>query len=340
MLPVTSSTSNSDSPWAFLLRCAAFLAFWIVLCQPLRLVWGPYPEITPPTRSGDELRLIRDDAHYDHLLMLTDKGALAEAARADVVFAGNSRVQYGIDFGVVKSQFDAVGLRPYWLAFPYEERAHFVRDVMLAGDLRPKLLVLHIDAMTFDRDYSRYWEHFRAIGLERAKFEDFKTQTRNRCWRLFMRVVPLQQLEFRSYWMKWLRVPTIYRSMQYGDWVVTYPPFLRHRARLFPPADQGRRLSEEELLRAHSFVEFCRARGTEVVFMTVPNSTSSEGLTHQLGGRLKVRVLPTNWEGMHTFDYSHLVPDSARRNTRGMLQSLRDTPEWRDAFDAPRKSDF
>jgi len=322
------------------MRCAAFLAFWVLLCQPLRLVWGSYPSHPAPTRDGDELRLIGDDSHFDHVMMLTDAEALDEAAKADIMFAGNSRVQFGIDFNVVVKELEEVGARPYWLSFPYEERARFLRDVMEAGDLHPRLLVLHVDGITFDRDYSRYWEHYRELGIRRAALEDAKIKSRNDAWRAFMRVVPLKQLEFRSSWLKWIRVPAIYRSINYGDWTVAYPGLYRYEAKLYRPANPKNRKLQGDLLRAHEFVEFCRERGTEVVFMTVPNPTSNEVLAHQLGRRMRVSVLPIEWGDMNTFDFSHLEPDSARRNTKRVMIWLRETREWRRTFGQAEEPDF
>jgi hypothetical protein len=340
MLPATSSTSNSNSPWMFLLRCVAFLAFWIVLSQPLRLLWGSYPDEPVPTREGDTFRAIREDAHFDHLMMLTDREALAEAAKADIMFAGNSRVQYGIDYGVVTKQLARIGVRPYWLAFPYEERARFLMDVMEAGDLRPKLLILHVDANTFDRDYSRYWDHYRAMGMERASYEDFKIRTRNKVWRAFMRIAPLRQIQFRTFRPYWLRVPSVYRSVKFGDWVVAYPGFLRYKSKLYRPANRKSRSQLGESTRAHEFVEFCRARGTEVIFMTVPNPTSNEEFARRIGHGLGVTVLPIEWGDMSTFDFSHLDPKSARRNTMRVVLWLSRTGEWQRVFEMEEEPDF
>lgn len=327
-----SFISSSDRPPALAARALAFLVLWCVASQVFRPLSGGFPVFPAPSRPGDEFWLAGDDYNYDHQEFLYREGRLEAAKAGNLLFTGNSRMQFGMDHDTAVSMLEGTGARPFWFAFPYEERARFGLDLIELGDLRPRLVVLHVDAITFDRDYSPYAEQLLAKSEATVWRELYSTQWRNGIWRGFMRIVPIPQHKFRSADFRFIRQTWTYRSARDGDWQLPSTSFYRESMPLMRPGGLLPRKSLDHLRRAFSYVQALKHRGAEVVMVCVPNNTSNEELARRLAAKLRVSFIETTWSGATTFDFSHLDDVTARRYTRQTIERLMATPEWERAF--------
>jgi len=329
---VTSSTSNSESPNGLLARALAFLLVWIAISQAFRPWSGNFPHHVPTTREGDTFYLSGDGNIYDYTGFMQDASRLEAARRGSLLLAGNSRVQFGVDRDTVQEAIAGTSAKPFWLGLPYEGRAGDTLTMIERGDLRPKLLVMHVDWITFDRDHSPFVDTMLAKSPARVLWDTASIKLRNRLWRGFLSLVPVRQHWFRHGEYRYIRQAWLYRSVREGDWVPAKSYVLGRSAPIGRPTEDAPRDSYAHLERAARFVTALRARGCDVAFISIPNDKSNEVLARRMAQKLGISFIEPDWRHMKSFDQSHLDRASARAFTLKMMRDLKTTPEWERAF--------
>ncbi len=332
----SSSTSSSKGPYALFGRMVVFAALTWALAQGFRLFGLSYPHWEPPVRAGDHLYLAADDFFYDHVAyMFEETGPIEAARRADLLFLGNSRMMFGVNYQGVMEALEGTGAHPHWMGLGVGETWKLPTEIVQERHLAPKLVVVNCDADYFGKGYSVFAKYLKALGPERSLKMARNKNQKNRRWRLLMRIFPVPQFDPWSLSLKHTRVPYVYRSVEYGDWVVVDPALMEKATQAITkpgPAPLPENFPQQ-VENARRLLDLTRARGGEMVFIVVPNHDHDESVALALGRELGVTVLvEPDWTGYETFDVSHLKPASSLRYTRHIFAKLKETPEWRRAF--------
>lgn len=320
------------APYRLAARLVVFLLLLAACLQVFRPLGYAYPKVYLPHRDGDTFYLGYDDYNYDHAYFLfNEKGVTQAPKKASLLFVGSSRVLLGIRFENVMGHLAGTGVRPFWLAFGQNEPYHFMKMLIERDDLRPKLVVLNADSTLFRPTASGLVQAMQKSGRESVLAQAAERLRVNGHLRMFWELVPVPRYvdgKLRS-----TNVPYLYRSMEYGDWVVAAPKFYEHKRESVGngwapiPADYGAQLE-----RARGFVKELQERGAEVVLTVVPCPGMGNPPAQKLGQDLGVSVLTMDWTDLVTFDSSHLDPPSATKYTEFLMTELPKTPEWKRAF--------
>ncbi len=332
-----SSTSNSDSPYRFFVRIALFLLLLAATTQVFRLFDLGYPTINAPTREGDRIYLAWDNANYDHLEYMFDGGAVRHAADADILLLGNSRLMMGVRFDALMRALSGTNLKPHWLGFAQGEPHDLPERIVEQANLAPRLAIMNVDNNFFTPGTSLYTQSLDKLGKDKALETYAARAENNRFWRSWQRYFPIPQINRWDWKLEHKRLPLLYRSETYGDWLYSAPEIMIRESQSFGkphesalPPDYDVQLEE-----ARKFVTLLRERGTEIVFITVPNPNGGEHLARAIGNELGVEVVTLPWEGYTTFDTSHLRIESAEKFTRLMMEQVMETEAWNRALNPP-----
>lgn len=308
-----------------------FLITFIVLCIALNIVsrrglvdglaighMRPVP---------DASIVVLDGPHYvEHAALHHDVGGfIDQARRADVLILGNSRAQCGFDPRVLEDSATEGGPTFYNLACGEGENIAFGRSLIERHDLRPETVIVPIDHLVLDDEFtdtaskaiaSPRWTAFRSM-LE----GDARWRLARRLHQLLPRADWFQHPGLRNRWY-------IARDVSTGSWRLLERPEGDHPAVAdAPPGDV--QFDDERLADARTFVESMNARDIDVVFTHVPSAIQSPRQAIDAAAALDVPLILVPGDELRTFDRSHLHPDSARRFTESFveqLSALRDRP--------------
>ncbi len=331
--PLPAPAAASGSFRQTLARGLAFAALLALLIQGFRLFGFTYPDPPAPTRAGDRLYLSADDYFYDHIeYMYRDDGPIEAARRADLLFAGNSRLMFGIQYDAVVEALRDTGVRPHWFGFGLGEAWELPARLIREKDLAPPLVLINADEDFFSKGLTAYSKYLMRLGPKGAFDLAERRQRKNEQWRFMMRLFPVPQWVALHGELEFTRKRDMYRSETFGDWLLADPLVTEKATQTFhkPSAKPLPPDFETQAQNAIEMVQLIRSRGGEAIFIVVPNLDADETVAQALGKRLGVRVLAEkSWDGYQTFDASHLNPPSARRYTRSIMAQLKETPEWR-----------
>lgn len=228
------------------------------------------------------------------------------AIDADVLFLGNSRVQFGFSGPSFTDWFDAHDRRPYLLGFGYGQNSAFVGP--LIERLQPKARLYVINSMGFFRDVPAGPGPAVVADGEEARRYVFK-----KLWqgphRLLCGVAPALCGGSRAF----------YRNRQTGEWVHAgaiaesgYPYVDR-------PADMAVVAAEAPLARA--FIDALPVDKSCVIFTFVWTPENETETARALAAELGVTFIAPPLEGLSTFDGSHLDAPSVERWVAAFTQA-------------------
>jgi hypothetical protein len=258
-------------------------------------------------------------ADYEHGAFAFDLEPAAEnsAADADVLFLGNSRLQYAFSTSATADWFSAASTRYYLLGFTYLENILFTEELLRKIRPRAKVYVINVDDF-FVRTES---------PPVQTILHDPTARTRYETKRLWQRVHPLCKIfalicrhEF-----------AIFRSRETGTY---YADGTTNSAKIAPVSyDEvvSRNVVDANIANAVDFLKDL-ARDKCVILTLVPfvgtKIGDAEAIATSLGMKL---VTPGNLEGLQTWDGYHLDRPSAERWSRAFFQAA--GPEIRSCLD-------
>jgi hypothetical protein len=247
-------------------------------------------------------------ADYDHGAFWFDlePEATAAAANADVLFLGNSRMQFGLSTAATDEWFSQASAKYYLLGFSYNANVAFEEPLLEKLKARPRLYVLNLDEF-FGRAES---PPARAVMRERSAPGRHEQK---RQWQTFHRLlcgnVPPLCGNARAF----------YRTRHTGSWVwygggvtsspVSYDRSIDH-AVVQDSEEQG-----TEFLSHLSIDRQC------VIGTIVPTVQTSFGTAEAVAETLALTFVAPAVTDLRTFDESHLDADSARRWSAAFFQA-------------------
>jgi hypothetical protein len=259
---------------------------------------------------------------YEHGAYFFDlePSAIEHLRTADVIFFGNSRVQYAFSTDALQQYFRERSIRYYLLGFGYQDRAAFALALIEKYHLKPKAVV--IDADPFFDDYlslpaakivgdARHLWITTPAWLEYVKKKQLIKFQLSAC-RLYASACSSQQ-------------PALYRSRTDGAWIWRD---LFGKPREQPiDAQPGEYLPKEEAVADQSIAaKFLLSVGVKpscAIITAIPNSNvDTTAYAADIGNLIGAPVVQPLIPGLATIDGSHLTASSAARwSTEFLRQS-------------------
>ena len=323
-----------------------FASLWFPSLNPIPQLQDklPFPEQQWYLAWGREIN------HKDHYVLYYDIGvSIDHARRSDVLFLGNSRVLFGLPYGVMSPFFEGVGLRYFNMAFGHGETNVFPMRIIQKHDLRPKIVVVNADrfftgipsefAQSVMPIYGGQNPHqvsgyYDTIPRRRRFWEELKANlevktsffVQDRLQAIFPYLIPRDRTLTES--------PLLYRSSVNGSWLELNWPSRNLPVRM--------RKKRHEISASH--IEFARAfqtemnrRGASLVLMLVQANQASASRAAQLAVALDVPLIAPELDGLTTSDGSHLSRESAKRFASAFLKEFQNLPCFGRIVSEPRR---
>jgi hypothetical protein len=247
-----------------------------------------------------------------------EPSALNFARNADVLFLGNSRLQFAFSTSATADWFSAASARYYLLGFSYFENMIFAEPLL--SKLRPlaKVYVISVDDF-FERTESPPVKTIFHDPAARSRYET------KRLWQsAHERVCKMVPAICR-------RENTIFRSRETG----AYSRSGHFSVENITPASYDRGVSEDVVKRnAAAAIDFLSRLPVQkdcvILTMTPTVGTKIENFEAIAAALGKVLVMP-EIPGLQTFDGSHLDPPSAERWSQAFFEAA--GPEIRSCLE-------
>jgi hypothetical protein len=270
----------------------------IFSCQAAGYGSDRYAAYCQATKYGD----------YDHGAFWFDlePEASSAAKNADVLFLGNSRMQFGFSSEAVSHWFSSAAVRYFLLGFSHDANHNF--EAPLLDKLGPQAKVYVINSDLFFEEYLS--PPVRAVTRDRSAKARYQQK---RGWQRIHRALCES-------------VPSIcgdeiafFRSRETGDWLV-----------------QGGRLEsapvsyvegiDQEVLEAYTaagrkFLSHLPVARECVILTMVPKLGTSSETAEAVASALGLNLVAPRLEGLNTFDGSHLDQQSRERWSAAFIEA-------------------
>jgi hypothetical protein len=241
----------------------------------------------------------RNYGDYDHgaFWFGLEPAAIDAAAKAQVVFIGNSRMQFGLSSQALADWFRSAGVSYYLMGFAYDANHTF--EGPLIAKIHPKARVYVVNLDKF----------FEAETLPiKAVLHDSGAKARYDQKRLWQSVhkslcttLPLVCGNEVSF----------FRSRDTGSWKVFGEGFSSKPVSYDNQVDQ--RIVTAYSALGQAFLSRLPVPRECVVLTTVPTVNSSQGTARAVASALGLPLVAPELAGLNTFDASHLDQPSAER---------------------------
>jgi len=296
--PLRWARRGSAVVYVAVVLCSVIVAFGyglrthgVFACSAGGYASGSYLAYCQAERYGD----------YDHGAFWFDlePQASRSAAQADVLFLGNSRMQFAFSAAATQEWFTTVASSYYLLGFSHDENLTFAGPLLGKLRLRARVVVINVDQF-FDNTVT--W-------LGRAVFQDSQSRSR---------------YERKQFWQSLHRrvcgafafvcgnAVTFYRLPETGSWQL-------HGAADFkatPVADAtdpGTADLRHQVALAQGFVARLPARRDCIVLTMAPWAQTRRSEAAAIANALGLDLVAPQLEGLATYDGSHLDRKSAER---------------------------
>ena len=248
-------------------------------------------------------------ADYEHGAFAFDLEAEAEtfARDADVLFLGNSRLQFAFSNAATAVWFSVASARYYLLGFTYYENMLFAEKLLRKIRPRAKVYVINVDGF-FDRTETQPVKTILHDPTAQSRYETKRNwqHVHDPICKMFAAICRHQF--------------AIFRSRETG----TYYPDGWAQLQKITPVSYDPTLSQNEVDRdtsaARDFLkEFTRDKC--VILTLVPSSATKIGYADAIAKGLGMKlVTPGGLDGLQTWDGYHLDQPSAERWARAFFQ--------------------
>jgi hypothetical protein len=233
-------------------------------------------------------------------------GASRNASAADVLFIGNSRLQFGLSGTSLESWFREQGLSYYFLGFGYDENMNFYGPLLKRLEPRARAYVINADD---------FFVELESVPAQEVMY-DVSARGRmllKQAWQLPHRALcaPLRRLCGNA--------TSFYRRHETGEWrhagetaAFNYPT--RDR-----PVDEAQ--VSVEIPRAETFIASLPVDHRCVFLTYIWTPFNGRASAAALADALGMELISPELSGLHTIDNSHLDPPSAERFSAAFIAS-------------------
>ncbi len=257
---------------------------------------------------------------FDHGAFWFDlvPGVRENLQSADVLFLGNSRMQFGFSGESTRRWFSEVGARYYLAGFAYWENVNFEIPLLKKLAPTPKMFIVNVDSY-FVPDQT---EPAKAVMHDPSALGHYR---RKEFWqgphRLICDELPKICGDNESFFRS---VSTGYYLRQGGDpgaYTVSEDPKIDSASFAYSVG------AAEQLMRALPVDRSC------VLFTIVPTNATKRAQAETLAQKLDVQFISPQMPGLTTFDHSHLDAASAARWSAAFFDQAE--PQVRRCLSAP-----
>jgi hypothetical protein len=246
---------------------------------------------------------------YDHgaFWFALEPTARASAASADVLFLGNSRMQFGFSAPALGRWFAANGFRYYLLGFSHLENATFIGPLLQRLHAKARAYVINLDGFFTDQE--------TLPGSDVMRGPDTRVRyVAKRNWQAFHRLICTWQPVLCGNGM------SFYRQRETGEWRLDgFAGRNRSDAEVELPVDAARVAREK--VDAEKFIAGLSVDRRCVFLTYVPSPERNDRATAAaLASALGLPLISAKIEPMRTFDGSHLDRESAQRFVEAFFQ--------------------
>jgi hypothetical protein len=252
---------------------------------------------------------------YDHgaLWFGLEPGVREAAAAADVLFVGNSRMQFGFSAPALGRWFADAGARYYLLGFSHNETAKFTQPLLASLQPKARAYVINVDKFFFERESPPAGEVMYGPDV-RARY------AAKRAWqaphRLLCGALPALCGNAISF----------YRQRDTGEWSYDgsegiISKVIEADRPVYAGGDP--KLMSVAAANARSFKDFLDGLGVApgcVILTYVPSTENNRRLANAIAASVGLDLLAPRGEGLRTIDGSHLDRDSAETFTTDFLE--------------------
>lgn len=266
--------------------------------------------------DGRYLGYCQADAYgdYDHgaVWFGLEKGVREAAAAADVLFVGNSRLQFGFSAPALDDWFARAGARYYLLGFSNNETAKFTEPLLEGLAPAARAYVINVDKFFFERESPPAGEVMHGADVRR-RYEA------KRAWqaphRLICGTLPAlcgNEISF-------------YRQRDTGIWSYDGSNGIVAQTIESDRPDYvggDPKQMAEMAANARSFKAFLNGLGVAegcVILTYVPSTENNRRLANAIAAALDLELIAPQGEGLSTIDGSHLSRESAEVFTADFL---------------------
>lgn len=251
---------------------------------------------------------------YDHgaVWFGLEPGVREAAAAADVLFLGNSRLQFGFSAPALGQWFEGAGARYYLLGFSHNETAEFTEPLLASLQPKARAYVINVDKFFFERESPPAGEVMHA--------PDAATRyAAKRTWqaphRLLCGALPAlcgNEISF-------------YRQRDTGEWRYDGANgIVAETVEDDRPDYAGGdpKQMAQVTKNARAFAAFLDGLGVPrdcVILTYVPSTENNRRLANVIATALDQDLIAPDGKGLRTIDGSHLDRDSAQVFTTAFL---------------------
>jgi hypothetical protein len=244
---------------------------------------------------------------YDHgaIWFGLEPAAIDAATNAQVLFLGNSRMQFGFSSKATADWFSSLSESYYLLGFSHDENYTF--EAPLVRKLRPraKVYVINID-LFFERSES---------GPGRTVMRDESARTRYEQKRQWQRI---HKAICTTYKAVCGQEAAFFRSRSAGAWLVAGGRFTSEPVSYDQDINQNVLASYTTL--GKEFLPSLSADRACTILTIVPTVKTGVGTAKAIAAALGLNLVAPRLAGLITFDQSHLDPESAQRWSAAFLE--------------------
>jgi hypothetical protein len=246
------------------------------------------------------------DYEHDAYWFGLEPEAIRSMQQADVLFLGNSRLQFAFSTPPTDAFFAARDTRYHLLGFGYGESSRFPRRLLQRYPASPKLVIINADPFFQDipspvaAEMERDPHHALLDGIDKLIFDR------------------LQPLLCRIPFFCSAATPSTYRDRRSGQWV--WRGILAPASTVAGPITASKPIpwSEQSLpawqAEAERFLDGLDIPRQCVLLTGIPTpATDAEGMATAIGKRLGLTVILPAEDHLTALDNSHLSAESADR---------------------------
>ena len=270
----------------------------IFSCQATGYAPDRYAAYCQATKYGD----------YDHGAFWFDLEPTASnaAVQADVLFLGNSRMQFGFSADATDDWFSSLAARYYLLGFSHNGNYTFEAPLLRKLGPQAKAYVINIDLFFEDRE-SRPVSTVMRDRSAKARYEQ------KRLWQRIHRLICTTLSTACRNEM------AFFRSRETGAWRATGGDFEGTSVSY----DRG---VDQQVLEAYTaigtgFLASLPASRECVMLTTVPTEKTDLGTAKAIAAALGLNLYAPELAGLETFDGSHLDRRSAERWSNAFMET-------------------
>jgi hypothetical protein len=226
--------------------------------------------------------------------------ALENAANAQVLFIGSSRMQFAFSSKATDRWFEQAAAPHYLMGFTHTENATFVSPMLAKLHSRAKVYVINVDRFFTDKETEPGADLLHEHNDPQRRYQQ------KRLWQEVHRKLcaHLAVLCGKSF--------AYYRSEATGHWKVRGRAKASHAPVADAPAEK-QELRPQDLELARQFIASLPVEQSCVILTIVPYPGTRHAEARAVAAAVGSNLIDPSLDGLRTFDGSHLDRESAER---------------------------